>query len=345
MTENNSKKTLFTGKKAAALIGVLVFAAGVLAAFLFLRFEFYFEPENHLAIYFFNPSEGQLSPEWRVRPDHADTTSIIDALFVYMQEAPRQSGHTRIWPDTGGEDLITALFLDEEMLVVMLTDAYLAIPPLDEAIFRSALTLTLISLPEVESVKLVLPSVDGAEERELLETAVTIANNPAISPARIAADEFTLFFLHESGEGLLIEEYVASEVDRLRREVYIMERLIAGPTLPEMISFIPPETQVRSAFAHADAGAIYVDLSADFVTRFNGTTAQARMTLAAITNTLIENTTSPGIRRVIFLINSERREEFHGVGDFGAGFTFDADLLIDDVMGDRLFLDIWDSQE
>jgi len=87
-------------------------------------------------------------------------------------------------------------------------------------------------------------------------------------------------------------------------------------------------------------------LSTDFVNHFSGTTAQARMMLASIANTLIENTGHSGIRRVVFLINSERREEFHGVGDFGSAFTFDASLILDgDIYGDRLFLEAWEAQE
>ena len=68
---------------------------------------------------------------------------------------------------------------------------------------------------------------------------------------------------------------------------------------------------------------LYVNLSGDFVSRFTGSPATARLMLQSIVNTLTLPANNIGnARRVFFLIDTMRLESFHGVGEFNLAFEY-----------------------
>jgi len=311
-------KKIITIAVAAALV------LGIAATIYFVDFSRDNNRHSYIEVYFFDATSGRLVSELRQWPD---TITWTEAIIGFLMGEPINSRLTHTWPGFGVADFITDIYMEDTMLVVTFSDLYWEIPPVEEVVFRSAFTLTMIGLEFVDSVLL---RVDGYERQvEWLESAETIANAPPISPIlRPGITTFTLFFGHESGEGLVIETYetMVSAVPRLRARA-MLERLIAGPTTEGAVASIPAETRVLHVELHGESG-IYVDLSSEFVTRFSGTQSQAQMMIASITNAVIENTGSPRTRRVFFLIDSERREEFHGVPDFNLGFVFDETMML-----------------
>ena len=318
----NLTRKQYIGLAAAFVLVIFVVAAGIFA---YSRFERDFS--GHIPVYFFNASAGFLQAEWFPFPEE----SFEAALGIMLTALPRSSELTRVTHDEG-LNLINHFFVDESTLIVEFSEWYHDFTPIQAALFRSSLTLTMTWLPEVEYV--VMRSAAEAYDGEFVwtiwnESANTIANNPTISPLRISNATFTLYFVDETGEGLVAEVYTATGVDLRRREENLLQRLIEGPTDDEQTPafVIPPETRVRSVTLMSDAGGYYVDLSSEFVTQFNGTPAQARLMIGSIVNTLIENS-DLRTRRVSFLIDSERREEFHGVPDFHLWFALDEALIL-----------------
>ena len=316
-------------KKTVVLAGCAMVVA--VAALLLLVYFFNGSQDgNTVTVYFFNESEGRLLPVRKAVPGAwqatGDTLLMMAAFnFVFME--PSSSALSRPWP-TLCEMPLKNYFFYEQKLVVEFYEEYNEIEPLSEALFRSALTLTMTSLPFIETVEVRIVTPEGEAIRVKEETYATIANAPAISPALQSAQTFTLFFIDESGEGLMYKSYEAPAVNLHFRNQAILELLIANQNSEGVLPSIPAETRVLSVHEHRAALAIYVNLSNDFFTRFGGGPSEARLMIASITNTLVENSTAPQLRRVYFFIDSDRRGDFHGVADFDLGFSFDETLVV-----------------
>ena len=280
-------------------------------------------------VYFFNAEEGRLVSELREMPQRAaeeGEIALITGAFHQMYGMPYDGSLMRAvpWGIIRGDYIVNMALVEgvltlDILRVVQPAGRELVSPsvimtPVEEVILRSAVTLTMLGLPYVDSVEFIMP--DG---ETFTETSASIANAPFISPARRTAETFTLFFVCESGDGLFTKVYEATYVNSHMRERYIMEQLIVGQQAEGVMPLIPPETQVRDASTESDVG-IYVNLSAEFSSRFNGNAAQARLMLQSIAHTMIENST---LRHVFFLIESDRQEEFHGVPYFNLRFTID----------------------
>ena len=309
-----------------AIGGMLVLSA-VVAVFVYFLVGIRQQNEDYIYVYFFNAANGRLEPERRALPTEWEMSGdelLLTAAFNFVQRAPRSAALTRPWPDM----YIYRYFLYGDKLVAEFGESFVGAEPLTEALFRSALTLTMVDLPFVNSVEIRFIADDGELKRVYEESAATIANAPSISPAVMSDQTFTLFFIHESGEGLIYESYVAPAVNLHFRNQVILETLIANQNADGVLPSIPPETRVISVNEHTEALSIYVNLSSEFFSRFNGGPMEARLMIASIANTLIENAAGSQLRRVYFFIDSERREDFHGVAGFDLSFAFDETFLI-----------------
>jgi len=294
---------------------LLVILSGV--AFYFLRGNL--DEDRGAKIYFYNASKGRLEAEYRELP----LGEQVAAALYELVDGPRSHALARIWPaNTQTHELVTAFYIQDGVLVVELSDLYEEMPPTDEILFRSAFTLTMTALPHIESV------LFRTSSAEWQESAEEIANNPTIASTQRHSEMFKLFFVDESGEGLITEDYFVADVQHHRRTQHLLETLIElQGTTEGVLPLIPPETKVRRVLIDRgrNSPGIYVVFSAEFHSRFSGTTAQARMMLQSIAHTVLEHNDQ---QQVFFLIASERRDEFHGVTDFNLGFTRDETVMM-----------------
>ncbi|MCL1845200.1 MAG: GerMN domain-containing protein [Defluviitaleaceae bacterium] len=276
---------------------------------------------GRLAVFFYNAAEGQLVAELRDLP-RGEEEDRINAAMAFFFSGPEDAALTRAWPSDGEFAALTPnFFWEETTLTANMTEFYNDLPPMDEALFRAAFTLTMVGLPYIDSVLFQIG------DNEWLESAETIANGRDISPARRTAEDFLLFFTDETGEGLVTTLHAALDVNVHTRMEDILERLIERQNEAGFLPLIPAETRVRDVIIEPDAG-FYIDLSSEFHSRFEGTTAQARLMLQSITHTILGNDGSNIPQRVFFLINSERWEDFHGVSDFNLGFAVDETAML-----------------
>ncbi|MCL2839558.1 MAG: GerMN domain-containing protein [Defluviitaleaceae bacterium] len=320
----------------ASIIFVTVLIAGGIVATVLAQRNFGVILEDSRAIYFFSPSDGRLTAEFHPIPSPTPPVgviSMVDMAMTHLLAGPRRSGLSQVWPrDLEYHDLILGLEMYENTLIATFSEAYHQMSPLDEALFRGAFTLTMVGLPDVDEVQMRVAYVTeyGTNWNERTESAATIANYPSISPTRISNATFSLFFVDETGEGLVVETYFAEGINIRRRERDVVERLIAGSSdlyFTPAVS-IPEGTRVRDVITGEGVTDIYVDLSSAFLTGFSGTPTQANLMIGSIVNTLIESTPGPRTRRVFFLIDSVRREDFHGVENFHLEFTFNERLML-----------------
>ena len=310
------------------ILGLVIFiAVGSIILVLVLRRQGrdLFSP-NQMQVYFFNPAEGQLYPEGRPWP-YGNQNDWVRAAIGHLRFPPSSRHLTSTWPAINpllGEEetpFLRDIGMYGSTVIAEFYESYLEMPPLQEALFRSALTLTMVNLPFIDEVKI------RVNDMEWVETAETIANRPAISSVRLGNTTLVLYFIDESGEGLVREYYTAVGVDLQRRASVALERLIEGSTIDGAFSAIPPETRVLAVIPMLDETfSVYVNLSGEFITRFSGGPAQARLMVAAIVNTVLENI--PQARRVFFLIDSSREEHIPGVADFSGVFEYDETVMV-----------------
>ena len=323
--EDNEGKRL-KGMWPAIALGGVVLAALTAVILLFVlpgQGRDIFSPGPHIQVYFFSPSEGKLVSENRPQP-HGYQEHWVSAAFGHLRFPPSSNRLASVWPNInpliGVEEtpFLLGFSISDHVLTADFYDSYLEMPPLQEALFRSALTLTMVNLSFIDEVVI---RVNG---HEWVENAETIANGPAISPAHHVNTQLPLYFIDESGEGLVREYYSAIEMDIQRRVQTALERLIEGAETEGAFSAIPPETRIL-AVTPVEPNAIYVNLSSDFL-RLSGGPAQTQLMIAAIVNTVLENT-APGIRQVFFLVDFSRAQ-LPGIEDFTIGFEYDETVML-----------------
>lgn len=279
-----------------------------------------------IQVYFFSPSEGQLVPEGRPIP-HGYQEDWVAAAIGHLRFPPNSNRLNSTWPNInpliGVEEtpFLLNFYIHEGALTAEFYDSYLEMPALQEALFRSALTLTMVNLGFIDEV------IFRVNDRQWTETAETIANGPAISPSHHINTQLALYFIDESGEGLVREYYSAIGMDTQRPVQTALERLIEGAQTEGAFSAIPSETRVLGVIPDEPLS-IYINLSGDFL-RISGGPAQTQLMIAAIVNTVLANT-PPNIRQVFFLVDSSR-QQLPGIEDFTIGFEYDETVMMDYV--------------
>lgn len=310
-----------------SVVALLLICVGVVLAFVLRgRVPDIFTPaRQEMRVYFFNMQSGTLQAEnlpidvrdFRLTMPQEGNVNWVTAAFANMRRPPGRN-LSSVWPE---EVYPLDYSLDEGLLFITFSESYTQLPPLDEALFRSALTLTMTAGPYVDEVILRAGYTNLTESRE------TIFNAPELSPARLANVQVALYFVCESGEGLVREYYIVRGANPLERDLVALERLISGPAPEGATSFIPTDTRVR-VLRDVDTRSIYVDLTGGFSARFSGGHAQAQLTIQSIVNTVLSNSGGADIRRVFFLIDSARESLFHGVQEFDRGFEYDETVMI-----------------
>ena len=317
-------------------IALVIIISGAIAALAFPRYVRELGT-HYMPVYFFNSSAGRLDAESR---PWQSTEMTIDFWIVeainHMREGPRGS-LSGIWPDNlPFAELIKDLYMQgiwddegnllEQLLVITFSELYNDISPIDEALFRSALTLTLTGLPYVDGVLFRVESGGGEYVWESAEYASSITNAPEhITALRLSNATFTFYFIDESGDGLVTQVYSAVNVNSRQQGRAALEHLI-GRTPPDgAVNIIPPDTRILDV--SADTGVIRINLSGEFLSGFSGSVSHARLMIYSIVNTVLQNTQATA-NRVFFLINSRRVEQFHGVGDFHLGFTYNEAIMM-----------------
>jgi len=305
---------------------VILIAVGSVTLPLMLRRQGHdiFSPGRTIHVYFFNPSEGRLDSESRPQP-YGNQHDWVSAALGHLRFPPNSNRLVSTWPNInpliGVEEtpFLLSFRMDESTLVANFYDSYLEMPPLQEALFRSAFTLTMTGLPFIDEVKI------RVNENEWVESAATIANFPDISAAQIINTQLTLYFIDETGEGLIREYYHAVEIEAPRRAQIALERLIEGAATEGAFSGIPEETRILAVTHVPETRSYYVNLSGDFL-RLSGTPAQTQLMIAAMVNTIIENSLRD-VDLVFFLIDTSR-EQLPGIEDFTIGFEYDETVML-----------------
>jgi germination protein M len=307
---NKKKKIIII----SAAVMLIIAAAGFFVWFSFNRQD----PDAfRLNIYYFNPVTVRLESTAHILPpgEENEWPEMAVNHFVENSQIPSFTG---VWQ--GEERFITGWRMENDVFCAEFPHEYNHLPPLEEAMFRAAFVWTMTGLPFVNSVQF---SVEGADS-VTLESRRTVVIDPVISSIRLTTRTFTLFFVNAEHDALVPEVFTSSTVDMDQVEKYILTQLIEGPVNEDLVAVIPPETKIIDIVT--EEYTCYVNLSNEFVNRFSGSTSAARLMVYSIVNTLTENLSH--VRRVQFLIDSERVDQLHGLTDFHQAFEQDETLHI-----------------
>jgi len=322
---------------------------------------------NYVNIYHFNPTARQLEAESRPLPVNGD---LIEVVVAHFYSGPRTNALSTTWPTQlapNMDDLLTAVMIENEMLLAFFTSVYYEMLPLEQTLFRGAFIHTMesmigVAFPSVSDIMILVTDDHEyafdtlmlnlfAEEDDdpppvpwlIYDGSLGIYNDPFLSRALIAPLTFrNLHFVDETGLGLIVESYDTDEIDhdmeeRVRHALYL---LISG-FRPEGAMFpIPAETIVLNVMI--DGGEAFVNLSEDFEARFNGDRELAELMIYSIVNTLILD--FQPVNAVVFLIDTQLRENFHGIEDFHMPFTRNDTLLLSYIL-EREAEEIWEETE
>ncbi|MCL2364434.1 MAG: GerMN domain-containing protein [Defluviitaleaceae bacterium] len=276
---------------------------------------------------------------------------LLELLNRFWNHNRRPGG---LWPPEAG---YVDLYFSNGTAGIALSAAHGNMPAFQEGLFRAALAMTFLELWFVEEV---LFWIDGTGDKNgvpfrtwleheeyrdnsaiRIENADTVDNNPSISPGVMRERDVTLYFLNPDGTGLITETLIDVYVDILRWIEFTIDMLVAGIDDDYFMRVIPSETRVRWITRDTDTRSVYVDLSEDFMSQFEGTPQQAGLMLQSIVNTLTLQDNNPDtshlthtlnpqqVNQVFFFINSDRHETFHGVLDFDLAFTYNHEILFE----------------
>jgi len=337
------------GKKQWYLaLGVLCAICSVVIIFIVFTLRGHSDSDIH--IYYFNPSALRLEGEARQLPEG---DALFDAAIGFMHTGPQSGALASTWPLEHApypEDLVQDIVIDSATLLAFISDAYNDVPPLDQALFKTAFVHTMRSItqsafPYVTDIKLLIPGGDDAGNGEddpfypwqvLYNSNFGVYNDPFLSPAMQSVHTFAnLHFVDETGTGLIVVSHTSDDIDTrvLQRAEYALELLIRGLEPEGALFPIPRETHILDMTHEALASTLFLDLSADFVNRFTGTKEMAELMIYSIVNTL---TAFRVIDNVVFMIDTRLIETFHGVEDFNLPFSGDSSFLLEYMLAQEV---------
>jgi germination protein M len=271
-----------------------------------------------LAVYFYNASASMLEAEEHAMVA-AGTDEQLEEAVAHIFGLPHTASLTRPWPDREG--FLLDCKMNGNILEANFSGQYNELPPVDEALFSTAFVLTMEALPFVDHVQIIPEGVSPADTAFLNST--NTGNNPIISPARIIASTYTLYFVSADATGLVAREYTSSQVDQDQKEKFIIDELIARQNSEGVFPTIPVETGV-SVEKDESSSTCYVNFTSE-IQRFNGNAELAKLMLYSIVNSLTELT---NVKQVQFQIDSERVDQFKGVTGFDQVFKRDDTLVV-----------------
>lgn len=208
-------------------------------------------------------------------------------------------------PLCNGTELISVEVKDE-IAKVDFTEEFSDFDDAAYSLSPAAVAKTLCSLDFISGVNILVEGqpalgMDGTPIGIIMEkdvVDVTLSGGPKKATV-------TLYFANDTAEGLTTERRDIEIPASSTLEKAVVEELIKGPKNSGSISIIPAETKVLSV--ETKNGVCFVNLSKEFVDKYQGGTAGEILTIYPIVNSLTE---LDGISSVQFLIEGEKRETF-----------------------------------
>lgn len=298
---------------------IISFIVIIIGIVLFLIVKESIDANNKLRkeveFYYVESSSYLLKPEKRQFTGESNA-EILSSILAAMKEPPKTEGFVKVIPDN---IKFNKANIDKGIVTLDVSSQYNQMKAGEEVICRSAIVWTLTSLDFVGHVRITVEGkelVKNNKEPIGLMNRENIVINPVVSPEPKKYKTVKLYFSNEDATALAAEGREIEVSPNQPEEKGIMEQLIAGPKKQGLNATVPPETKIRDITTTED-GICYVDLSSEFVTKHNGGSSEELLTIYSIVNSLAE---LENVKKVQFLIEGEKQEEYKGHVDFSKPF-------------------------
>lgn len=265
-------------------------------------------------LYFLDANNLKLETEERVIVKGTNS-EIVGKTLDQLIAGPKNQAYQKSIPSS---IKIVTVEIKGDVAVVNLSAEYNALKTKEALFCRAALVYTLTDLEFIKGVEIL---VDGSkllksngESLGVVKREDIVLSNQ-VTPEPLQYETVKLYFLNKDASQLIIEQREIEVNKNQPLAKYIMEQLIVGPKNTDLLPTVPAETKIRDI--KIKDGVCYVDLSSDFVTKHNGGSLGEVMTIQSIVNSLTE---IPEIKKVQFLIEGEKEQEFKGHVDFSQPF-------------------------
>lgn len=265
--------------------------------------------EVEINIYFKNKETGELTAETVKYTGSQNTVDMANFAMEKLIAGPQDKGNERILP----ENLtFSEVVVKEEMAMVDFSKSFTRFSGPTELMARFSVVQTLCGIPGITSVlitvegKPLVSNSTGNEVGVINKKDIVLQVNPADTT------NVQLYFATSNARNLKAEQRKVITLDTISIEKTIVNELIKGPSSHELISTIPSGTKLLNI--ETKDGVCYVNLSAEFVTKFSG--GSGVLNVYSIVNSLCS---TESVTKVQILIEGEKGAEF-------GGFVFDEPL-------------------
>ena len=265
-------------------------------------------------LYFIDITDSKLKEEERTISKGTNTELVSRALEQLIL-GPKNQVYQKSIPES---IKILSVELNEDIATIDLSTAYNTLKTREALFCRAALVYTLTKFDFIAGVKILVEGKDllktNGERLGVMKREDIVISN-VVTPEPIQYETVKLYFSNKNSSELIIEERDLQVNPNQPLAKYIVEQLIVGPKNTELLSTVPSETKIRDV--KIKDGVCYVDLSTEFVTKHVGGSLGELMTIQSIVDSLTE---IPEIKKVQFLIEGEKQQEFKGHVDFSHPF-------------------------
>ncbi len=255
--------------------------------------------DNTASVYYIEGNGSALVEAIVTLPD-----SSRKAQVKYLIEQLLNPPKGKLSPLCDGTEL-NSITIKDEIAVVDFSDEFEEFDELRNALAPAAVAKTLCSLDFISGVSIL---VDGKEAMGSDGKPLGIIMESDVvgeGKAENTKVEVVLYFANDMGDGLAAENREVLVAAASTVEKSIVEELIKGPKNAGSIGIIPIETKLISV--ETKNNVCFVNLSKDFINKYQGGTAGETLAIYSIVNSLTELGT---IDSVQFLIEGEKRDEF-----------------------------------
>lgn len=255
--------------------------------------------DNTASVYYIEGDGSALVEAIVTLPD-----SSKKAQVKYLVEQLLNPPEGKLSPLCDGTEL-NSVTIKDEIAVVDFSEEFGDVDELRNALAPAAVAKTLCSLEFILGVSILVEGEEalGADGKPL----GVIMESDVIGEGKAGPTKATvvLYFANDMGDGLKAESREVEIAAASAVEKAVVEELIKGPKNAGSIGIIPAETKVLSV--ETKNNVCFVNLSRDFIVKYQGGTAGETLTVYSIVNSLTELGT---IDSVQFLIEGEKRDEF-----------------------------------
>lgn len=247
---------------------------------------------------------------------------LLSSALAELKKGPKVEGLVGLIPE---KVLFESANLDNGIATIHINSAYSDMKSGEELLCRASIVWTLTGLDFVSQVRI---TVGGEELKKTNGEPIgpmsrkDIVIDAVISPEPTNSETVKLYFSDQDAMQLVIEEREIQVNPNVPLEKYVMEQLIVGPKTSDLYATVPSETKIRDI--KTVDGICYVDLSSEFVTKHSGGSTGEGLTVYSIVNSLTELS---NIKKVQFLIEGEKVEEYKGHLDFSKPFDRSLDIV------------------